>query len=296
MTATPAVSRPTLPLRLRERTIVVGARTVVMGIVNCTPDSFYEASRVPHAEQAAARYRAAVAEGADWVDVGGESTRPGAEPVAAEEEWRRIAPVIEAAQQAGHPVPLSVDTTKASVARRALAGGAVIVNDISALRADPAMGPLVAETGAALVCMHMQGTPRTMQADPRYGDVVAEVRAELAAALARARDCGIAAEQVLIDPGIGFGKTAAHNLEILRRLGEFSLLERPILIGCSRKRFIGAVLDLPAGDRLEGTLAAHILAAAQGAHAVRVHDVAAHTRALRLADAIHCPGDSSGAG
>jgi len=291
MTATRAAMRPRRRLRLRDRTIELGARTAVMGVVNCTPDSFYEASRNPVAEQAIARYHQIVAEGADWVDVGGESTRPGADPVPAEEEWRRIAPVLEAARRAGHPVPLSVDTTKAAVAQRALDHGAVMINDVSALRADPALGGLAAESGAALVCMHMQGAPRTMQADPRYDDVVTEIRADLAAALQRARACGVAHDQLLIDPGIGFGKTARHNLEILRRLEEFSLLERPILIGCSRKRFIGAVLDLPAGERLEGTLAAHALAVMGGAHAVRVHDVQAHVRALRLVDAVLAAGN-----
>jgi dihydropteroate synthase len=227
-----------------------------------------------------------IEEGADWIDVGGESTRPGAEGVSPAEEWQRVSPVLEAARRAGHPVPLSIDTAKSEVAERALDQGAALVNDVSALRGDVRLADLVARHRAGLILMHMRGTPRTMQQSPFYEDVVAEIRTELAAAMHTAGERGVATEQILVDPGIGFGKLAAHNLEILRRLGEFSLLGRPVLVGCSRKSFIGAVLDLPPAERLEGTLAAHVAAALAGAHVVRVHDVGAHKRALAIADAI----------
>jgi dihydropteroate synthase len=279
-------SRPRFRLCLGDRACELGDRTLILAVVNCTPDSFYAGSRLPTAEAAVRRYHAAIAEGADWIDVGGESTRPGAEAVSAGEEWERIAPVVEAARRAGHPVPLSVDTTKAEVAERALDAGATIVNDVSALRFEPRLAGLAARYGAALIVMHMRGVPRTMQAAPHYDDLIGEVRDELGDAIERACAHGMSREQLLVDPGIGFGKTAAHNLEILRRLGEFASLDRPLLVGCSRKSFIGAVLDLPPEERLEGTLAAHVIAALNGAHVVRVHDVGAHVRAMRLADAI----------
>ncbi len=282
--------RPTVTLRLPGREVVLGERTLVMGVVNCTPDSFYAGGRCPDPDSAAGRYHDLLAHGADWVDVGGESTRPGAAAVDAAEEWRRVEPVLRAARRAGHPVPLSIDTTKAEVAARALDAGAAIVNDVSSLRFAPELADLAARYGAGLILMHMRGTPRTMQADPRYDDVAAEILAELAAAVARAEDRGVAREQIVIDPGIGFGKTAGHNLEILRRLQEFSALGRPVLIGCSRKSFIGAVLDLPPEERLEGTLAAHAAAVLGGAHVVRAHDVAAHVRAMRVLDALLAAG------
>lgn len=282
--ATPARRR--FRLRLGDRECELGERTLILAVVNCTPDSFYGGSRQPTAEAAVRRYHDAIQEGADWVDVGGESTRPGAEAVSAELEWTRIAPVLEAARRAGHPVPLSVDTTKAAVAERALDLGATLVNDVSALRFEPRLAELAARYGAALMVMHMRGTPRTMQLAPHYDDLMGELRRELATAIGTAVAHGLPREQVLLDPGIGFGKTAAHNLEILRRLGELASLDRPLLVGCSRKSFIGAVLDLPPEERLEGTLAAHVLAAANGAQIVRVHDVGAHVRALRVADAI----------
>jgi dihydropteroate synthase len=278
--------RPRLRLTLGDRACELGDRTRVMGIVNCTPDSFYAGSRSAGALAAVRRYHEVIEEGGDWVDVGGESTRPGAEPVPAEEEWARIAPVCEAARRAGHPIPLSVDTTKPEVAARALDAGARMVNDVGALRGDPRIAELAVRYGAALILMHMRGTPRTMQEAPRYDDVAREIRDELAAAIAVAQARGLTPEQILIDPGIGFGKTAAHNLTILDRLGELALLGRPILVGCSRKSFVGAVLDLPPEERLEGTLAAHAIAARNGAHAVRVHDVRAHVRALAVVDAI----------
>jgi dihydropteroate synthase len=284
------MSRPRLRLMLGDRVCELGERTRVMGIVNCTPDSFYAGSRAGAATGAVRRYHQVIEEGADFVDVGGESTRPGAEPVDAAQEWARIAPVLDAARRAGHPIPLSVDTTKTEVAERALAAGAAMINDVSALAHDPRLAALAAEHCAALVLMHMRGTPRTMQEAPRYADLMGEIRAELAAAIAVAEASGVAPERILVDPGIGFGKTAAHNFAILERLGELALLGRPILIGCSRKSFLGAAGSLPPEDRLEGTLAAHAIAAGNGAHVVRVHDVQAHVRALAVADAIRATG------
>jgi dihydropteroate synthase len=266
--------------------IVLGERTLVVGILNCTPDSFFAAGRASSATGAVARYHELIAEGADWIDVGGESTRPGAAAVEAAEEWRRIEPVIAAARQAGHPVPLSIDTTKSEVAARALDAGAAVINDVSALRFDPGLAALAARHDAGLILMHMRGTPRTMQENPSYGDVAGEIAAELAEAVGRAVRAGVAREQIIVDPGIGFGKTAGHNLEILRRLAEFSALGRPVLVGCSRKSFLGAVLDLPPEERLEGTLAAHAAAILAGAHLVRVHDVRAHVRMARVLDAL----------
>lgn len=280
-------------LHLGDREVELGRRTLVMGVLNCTPDSFFDGGAHATPADAIAHYHRLIEEGADWIDVGGESTRPGAAPVSAEAEWRRVAPVIEAARRAGHPVPLSIDTTKYDVAARALEAGACIVNDVSALRADVRLADLAARHRAGLILMHMRGDPRSMQQDPVYGDIVREIGDELAAAAGLAREHGVADEQLVFDPGIGFGKTVAHNLELLRRLGEFSLPGRPILIGCSRKSFIGALLDLPAAERLAGTLAAHVAAALAGAHIVRVHDVAAHRQALAIADAILNAGPES---
>jgi len=290
-----AAPRPRYRLRLGTHAHDLPDRTLVMGIVNCTPDSFYPGGRAPEPQRAVERYHQVVAEGADWVDVGGESTRPGAAAVPAAEEWARIAPVVEAARRAGHPIPLSVDTTKYDVAARALDAGAAIVNDVSALAFEPRLADLAARYGAGLILMHMRGTPATMQQDPVYADVVGEIRARLAAAMERAAERGVAAEQIVVDPGIGFGKTLAHNLEILGRLEEFALLRRPVLIGCSRKGFIGALLDLPADERLEGTLAAHVAAVCAGASIVRVHDVRAHVRALRVLDAVRAAQPSAAA-
>ena len=279
-------SRSRVTLRLGGQTLTLGSRTLIMGVINCTPDSFFDGGQLCEPGQGAHRYSQVVEEGADWVDVGGESTRPGAEPVDEEEEWRRIAPVLEAARRAGHPVPLSIDTTKYGVAARALDAGAVIINDVSALRSDPNLADLAARHRAGLILMHMRGTPRTMQQNPTYDNLVREISSMLSSAIRTAEEHNVAKEQILIDPGIGFGKAVKHNLEIIRHLAEFASLGRPVLIGCSRKSFIGALLDLPPDERLEGTLAVHAAAGLAGAHVVRVHDVKAHVRAMRLVDAL----------
>jgi dihydropteroate synthase len=277
--------RPRFTLRAGTHEFALGRRTLIMGIVNVTPDSFSDGGAFLDPGAAIEHGLRLAAEGADILDVGGESTRPGAAPVPAEEELRRVVPVVRALAARG-AVPVSVDTTKAAVARAALEAGAALVNDVSALRFDPALGPLVAASGAALVLMHMRGEPRTMQADPRYDDLVAEVADELGAALARAAAAGVDPARTLVDPGIGFGKTLEHNLALLDRLEALAALGRPVLVGPSRKAFIGRLTGAPPEGRVEGTIAACCLAAARGAHAVRVHDVAAVRRALAVADAI----------
>jgi dihydropteroate synthase len=221
--------RPRLILRARSLSIPLGDRTRVMAILNCTPDSFSDGGAHLSAADAVARLHALVEEGADLVDVGGESTRPGAEPVPWEEEWRRVEPVFREIAR-GYPLPISIDTTKLQVARRALDHGAAIVNDVSGLSAEPRLGPLAADTGAALVLMHRKGTPGTMQVDPTYDDVTAEVAASLAESAHRARDAGVAADHVVIDPGIGFGKTAEPNFTLLRELPELGRLGNPIRV------------------------------------------------------------------
>jgi dihydropteroate synthase len=261
-----------------------------MGVVNVTPDSFSDGGRYLEPGAAIRHGLELVEEGADLLDVGGESTRPGAEPVPLEEERRRVLPVVEAlAGRAG--VPVSVDTTKAAVARAALDAGAAIVNDVSAGRFDPDMLPLCAERGAPVVLMHMLGEPRTMQRDPRYDDVVREVAAFLAARAEAALAAGVAVDRIVVDPGFGFGKTREHNLVLLRRLDEIVALGYPVLVGTSRKSFIGATLGgLPVEDRLEGTAATVALAVAAGASIVRVHDVRAMARVVRMVEAVLAAG------
>ncbi len=268
------------------RLLELGGRTAIMGIVNVTPDSFSDGGR--HFERAAAVEHGLrlAAEGAEIIDVGGQSTRPGSSEVTLEEELSRVLPVVEGIRTASR-VAVSVDTYRAEVARRALASGADIVNDISAFRFDADMLPLLAGTGAPAVAMHIRGTPRDMQDAPRYDDVVGEVRDHLRGVLDGAARAGVKRERIAVDPGIGFGKTAEHNLELLRRLDEFRALGCPVAVGASRKSFIGRILELAeAGERLEGTLAVTALAAASGAAIVRVHDVAANVRAARVAEAV----------
>jgi dihydropteroate synthase len=258
--------------------------TNLMGVVNVTPDSFSDGGLYLDPEAAIAHGRELAAAGAEILDVGGESTRPGAEAVAQDEELRRVIPVIEGLIATEGRV--SVDTSKAAVAAAALEAGAAIVNDVTALRGDPEMAALCGERGATVVLMHMRGEPRTMQDDPRYDDVVAEVKAFLAERLEAAVAAGIAEDDVWLDPGIGFGKTAAHNMELLRRLGELADLGRPLVIGTSRKSFIGKLDGSAAGERLGGTIASSVLAAAEGAAVLRVHDVAEMRQALAVATAV----------
>jgi dihydropteroate synthase len=256
----------------------------LMGVVNVTPDSFSDGGLFLDPEAAIAHGRELAAAGAEILDVGGESTRPGAEAVPPDEELRRVIPVIEGLVAAEARV--SVDTSKAAVAAAALEAGAGIVNDVTALRGDPEMAALCAGRGATVVLMHMRGEPRTMQENPRYEDVVAEVKAFLAERLEAAIAAGIDEEDVWLDPGIGFGKTAAHNMELLRRFGELRDLGRPLVIGTSRKSFIGRLDGSAADERLGGTIASSVLAAAEGAAVLRVHDVAEVGQGLAVATAI----------
>jgi dihydropteroate synthase len=265
--------------------VVLGERTLAVGILNVTPDSFSDGGRLGGVEAAVARGLALFEEGADWVDVGGESTRPGAARVPAEEEIGRTAPVVEALRRRGAG-PLSIDTTKAEVARAALDAGADVVNDVSGLAFDPAMAALVAARGVPVVLMHLRGGFDSMHRAPAYRDVMGEIVRELAAALARAEAAGIARERTIVDPGLGFSKEAAHSLEALRRLGELATLDRPVLVGPSRKSFIGRVLGTGVDDRLMGTAAAVAASALLGAHLVRVHDVREMAQVLRVADAV----------
>lgn len=258
---------------------------LVMGIVNVTPDSFSDGGKFFPPEAAVAHALELVAQGAEILDIGGESTRPGAEPVSEAEELRRVLPVIQAL--AGRvTVPLSIDTVKPAVAAATLAAGASIVNDIAANRTDPAMWRLVAAAGAGYVCMHMRGTPATMQARPEYSDVVAEVVEFFAERRERLAAAGVAAEQVVLDPGIGFGKTAEHNLQLLARLGSLTKFARPILIGVSRKSFIGKTVGAGLEQRLPGSLACACWAVAHGAQIIRAHDVAETAQAVRMTQAL----------
>ena len=259
-------------------------RPTLMGVVNVTPDSFSDGGLFLEADAAIAHGNKLAAEGAAILDIGGESTRPGAGPVDEDEELRRVLPVVEGL--AGIKARISIDTAKPGVARAALAAGATIVNDVSAFRFAPELAGLVAEAGADCCLMHMLGEPRTMQEDPRYGDVVSDVKAFLEERLAFAVDEGVPPERVWLDPGIGFGKTVEHNLELLRRLDEIVAIGRPLVIGTSRKSFLGKLTGgKPEGQRLPGTIATNVMAFERGATVFRVHDVAAVADALAVAAA-----------
>ncbi len=264
----------------------LGLRTHIMGILNVTPDSFSDGGRYVDTERALAHAREMTAAGADIIDIGGESTRPGAQPLSEDEELRRIVPVIERLS-AELVVPISVDTYKSGVAKKALDAGASIVNDISGLRFSPDMARIASDYGAAVVVMHIKGTPRDMQQNPVYDDVIGEIMAYLETGIEIAAKGGVDPENILLDPGIGFGKTLEHNLAILNRLDEFRGLGRPIVLGTSRKKFIGSVLDVPVPEqRIDGTAATVALGIERGASVVRVHDVARMVQVARMTDAI----------
>lgn len=278
---------------IRDGTLPIGQRTLVMGILNVTPDSFSDGGKFFSPDDALRQAERMISDGADIVDIGGESTRPGAALVTAEEEMQRVLPVIsELAKRSS--IPISIDTTKAAVARAALDAGASIVNDISALRFDFHIADEVAKSGAGLVLMHSRGTPATMQRMPPAADVMAEVISSLRSSVAMAERRGVKRESIVIDPGIGFGKTAEQNVELIAKLDQLAgaFPEFPILIGTSRKSFIGHLLKdgngnpLPATDRLHGTMASVAAAVLNGAHIVRVHDVKAAFEAVRVTDAI----------
>jgi len=278
-------------LAVGSRTLVLGVRTLVMGVLNVTPDSFSDPGNFLDAETAARRALELERAGADILDVGGESTRPGAKPVSAREELSRILPVLERLRGKLR-IPISIDTQKAEVAEAALAAGAEIVNDVSALRADPRLATIARQARAPVILMHMRGTPRTMQQGPFARNVIRDVMAGLGAALERARRAGLRKSQILIDPGIGFGKTHAQNFELLSQLPALARLGCAIVVGPSRKAFLGTALaapgapPVPAHQRLLGTAAAVTAAILGGAHIVRVHDVAEMAQVVRVADAL----------
>ncbi len=263
----------------------VRPHTVLMGIVNVTPDSFSDGGRFLDPDAAEAHARALAADGAEIVDVGAESTRPGSRPVSAAEEVDRLLPVLERLLEEP-PCPVSVDTSKPEVAEAALALGAHMVNDVTGLAAGPELARVCARYGAGLCLVHMQGMPATMQEAPHYDDLLGEIRGRLAGAVAAAESAGVAPDAVCVDPGIGFGKTVSHNLSLLKRLDALAPLGKAILVGPSRKSFVGALLGVPPSERLPGTLAACTAAVRAGAHILRVHDVAAVREAVRVAEAI----------
>ena len=278
-------------LHLPSRTLLLGERTLVMGVLNVTPDSFSDGGAYLDSQAAIARALELERDGADLLDIGGESTRPGAAPATAQEELRRIVPVLEVLRGKLR-IPISVDTQKAEVAEAALAAGAEILNDISALRNDPRLAEVARRARVPMILMHMRGTPRTMQRGPFARDVIRDVMAGLRNALARARRAGLAKSQLLVDPGIGFGKKYQQNFEILARLPEFARLGCAIVVGTSRKSFLGKAMsrlggpEVPPGERLLGTAATVTASILAGAHIVRVHDVAEMAQVARIADQV----------
>ena len=262
-----------------------GEETGIMGIINVTPDSFSDGGKYANVEAAVMRAKQMVADGADIIDIGGESSRPGAEPITANEECRRVIPVVQALAEQ-FQIPISVDTYKAKVAHEALSAGACVINDITALHGDPNMCQIIADAQAGVILMHMQGVPATMQKAPTYQNVVAEVHAWLTEVASQAVDRGIDSSRIMIDPGIGFGKTFDHNLEILRHLMQFRGIGYPMLVGVSRKKFIGRILDLPVHQREEGTAATVAWSIINGANVVRVHDVAKMKQVAQVIDTI----------
>ncbi len=271
-------------LKIRNHSFELGGRTLIMGVLNVTPDSFSGDGVYDDAEKAVTRAAGMIQDGADLIDIGGESTRPGADPVSAEEELSRVLPPLKRLLEEN--ILVSVDTYKPEVAGRVLDLGASLINDVTGLR-DPRMADLVADHGAGVVIMHMKGEPRTMQDNPSYPNgVVEEVKGFLKSQIAMAEEAGIRSDGIIIDPGMGFGKTVDHNLEILRSLGSLGELRKPVLIGPSRKSFLGKLLNVPDNRRLGGTIAAVVVSILNGADIVRVHDVPECRRAVAVADAI----------
>ena len=272
-------------IRLNGYVLPVGERTCIMGILNVTPDSFSDGGRFLDPERAVEKARRMAEEGADIIDVGGESSRPGSDRITADEELARVMPVIKALKGAVD-VPISVDTYKSEVAREALAAGALIVNDITALRGDARMAATVAEFDAGVVLMHMRGRPSDMQEDPFYYDVIGEISSYLEESIEIAAEAGIDPEKIIVDPGIGFGKTMEHNITVLRDLEDLADLAKPIMVGTSRKSFLGAITGKEPGGRIFGTAASCALAILKGAAIIRVHDVAEMRDVARVSDAI----------
>ena len=283
------ISKTHYSIRCRKRTLILGKRTLLMGVLNVTPDSFSDDGFFFDKEKAIAHGLRMVEEGADIIDIGGESTRPGSKPLELEEELRRVIPVIESLAKEVD-VPISIDTYKSTVAQRAIEAGAEIINDISGLHFDPGLAQVAAKEDAPLVLMHIRGTPETMQKDVHYDSLFSEILQYLKDSIQRAESTGLDPRQIIIDPGIGFGKTVEDNLLIIKNLYEFRILGKPILLGTSRKTFIGKILNTEVGDRLEGTLSSIAIGVLNGAHIIRSHDVLQAKKAIAVADAIRLAG------
>lgn len=272
-------------IRLRSSVLELGPRTLLMGILNATTDSFSDGGRFADFDSALAQARLLIASGADILDIGGESTRPFSDSIPLETELARVVPLVRAIREESS-IPISVDTTKSAVAREALDAGADIINDISSLRFDEGMAPLAAETGAPVILMHMLGTPRTMQESPIYASLFSEVISFLEERIQFAVRHGVSRERIIVDPGIGFGKSIDHNLALVKNADTLQALDRPILLGASRKRFIGSLLDRPVEDRETGTAVVNALGIAAGVHILRVHDIGIHRQVALMSDAI----------
>lgn len=283
------ISKTHYSIRCRKRTLTLGKRTLLMGVLNVTPDSFSDGGFFYDKEKAIAHGLRMVEEGADIIDIGGESTRPGSKPLELKEELRRVLPVIESLSKEVD-VPISIDTYKSTVAQRAIGAGAEIINDITGLHFDPDLAQIAAKEDAPLVLMHIRGTPETMQKDVHYDSLFSEILQYLKDSIQRAESAGLDPRQIIIDPGIGFGKTIQDNLLIIKNLFEFRILGKPILLGTSRKSFIGKILNTEAGDRLEGTLSSIAIGVLNGAHIIRSHDVLQAKKAIAVADAIKMAG------
>lgn len=277
--------RKAFTVSLGSRSLEMGRRTLVMGILNVTPDSFSDGGKFFDFPSARVQALSMVEAGADILDIGGESTRPYSDPVSLDEELKRVIPLIEEVRKVSD-IPISIDTTKAEVARRALASGADMINDVSSLAFDPDMVHVAAESNAPLILMHMQGIPKTMQESPRYDALFSEIITFLEERIQFATSHGVERNQIIIDPGIGFGKNLAHNCRIIRNLEVFHCLERPVLLAASRKRFIGTILDRPPEEREVGTAAVNCFAISAGAHIIRVHDVEFHKQIAVMCDAL----------
>ncbi len=278
-------NRKRYEIKLRDRVLELGERTLIMGILNITPDSFSDGGRFDDYDRALAHAFELISAGADILDIGGESTRPGSAPAPLELELERVLPIIREVRKKSD-IPISIDTTKAEVARKALEAGADIINDVSSLQFDPDMVRIAARSGAPLILMHMLGIPKTMQVAPSYQSVLSEIIAFLEERMRYAVGNGVERSQIIVDPGIGFGKTVTHNLTIIRDLDTFSCMDRPLLLAASRKRFLGAILGRPEMERELGTAIVNAFGVAGGAHILRVHDVAFHREAVRVAEAV----------
>jgi dihydropteroate synthase len=283
------ISKTHYSIRCQKRILPMGKRTLLMGVLNVTPDSFSDGGLFFDKEKAISHALRMVEGGADIIDIGGESTRPGSKPLELEEELRRVIPVIESLAKEVD-VPLSIDTYKSTVAQRAIEAGAEIINDISGLHFDPSLAKVAAKNDTPLILMHIRGTPETMQKGVHYDSLFSEILQYLKESIQRAESTGLDPRQIIIDPGIGFGKTAEDNLLIIKNLYEFRILGKPILLGTSRKSFIGKILNTEVGDRLEGTLSSIAISVLNGAHIIRSHDVLQAKKAIAVADAIRLAG------